>query len=417
MGRSTRTRFWKILTLALWTQAAAAADWSQLQRYDRTLTQNQFLTLLETIYAPSWSFTNYLALKPGAVVVYSSPGHAGEPLITLNFAKDPASQVARAGLFKNIVALTKLRNPTSAPLRGIRIALDPGHIGGEWARVEERFFVRGNDRPVQEAVLNLTVARLLRARLEAAGATVSMTKDDFQPVTEKRPEDFRRQAEAEVSRWTRFDAFPPLEREAAIADAIRKRSEVLFYRSAEIAARARRVNTESKLDLTVCVHFNAVEWNERFDLVEDNRLVVFVHGNYLSGELVDDDQKFRLLAKLLEDSHAIELPVAEAIATSLAAATKLPPVDYGRGGSAIRVGSSPYVYARNLAANRLCDGPVVFLEPYYQNNRIVYQRIQLGDYEGERIVDGTSYRSIYREYADAVAEGVIEFYGRYTVAR
>jgi hypothetical protein len=70
------------------------------------------------------------------------------------------------------------------------------------------------------------------------------------------------------------------------------------------------------------------------------------------------------------------------------------------------------VYARNLAANRLINGPVVFLEPYYQNNRIVYQRIQLGDYEGTREIEKKSYRSIYREYADAVAEGLRGFLAR-----
>jgi len=42
----------------------------------------------------------------------------------------------------------------------------------------------------------------------------------------------------------------------------------------------------------------------------------------------------------------------------------------------------------------------------YMNNRIVYQRLQLGDYDGEQVVDGKSYRSIFREYADAVLAGL-----------
>jgi hypothetical protein len=70
------------------------------------------------------------------------------------------------------------------------------------------------------------------------------------------------------------------------------------------------------------------------------------------------------------------------------------------------------VFARNLAANRLVNGPVVFLEPYYQNNRLVYQRIQLGDYEGLRDVNGTPMKSIFREYADAVAEGLSKLIAR-----
>ena len=43
---------------------------------------------------------------------------------------------------------------------------------------------------------------------------------------------------------------------------------------------------------------------------------------------------------------------------------------------------NPYVVARNLAANREYDGPVVCTEPYFMNNRVTYQRLLAGDYEG-----------------------------------
>jgi hypothetical protein len=207
-----------------------------------------------------------------------------------------------------------------------------------------------------------------------------------------------------------FDTFPPLEREAARADAIRKRAEQLFYRSSEIAARANLLNEKIKPDLTICMHFNAVEWDENQSLVDDDRLVMFVHGNYLAGELKDDDQKLRLFSKLLENSRGDELVAAESIATAMAKATKLPAVQYGPNSGAIRVGDNPYVFARNLAASRLVNGPVVFLEPYYMNNRLVYQRIQLGDYEGTRDVGGVPMKSIFREYADGVADGLSKLF-------
>ncbi len=354
-----------------------AAEWSALERYQKTITRAEFDRLVSQIYAPSGALTNYLTFATNSVTVVSTPAKTNI-LFTLRFASSPS-----------VVA--------PYPVTFRRIVLDPGHIGGEWARMEERWFQRGHDRPVQEAMLNLTVARLLKQRLEAAGASVFLTKDNFQPVTDKRPEDFRRQAEREV---------PATGDEANRADAVRKRQELLFYRSAEIFARARRINDEFNPDLTICIHFNAVDWNECHDLVDDNRLVVFVHGNYLDSELADEDQRFRLFAKLLERSQALELSAAEALASALASATKLPPVEYGPNSGAVRVGTNSYVFARNLAANRLVDGPVVFLEPYYMNNRTVYQRIQLGDYEGTREVDGQPYKSIFREYADAVAAGL-----------
>jgi hypothetical protein len=355
-----------------------------LERYQDTIARPQFEALLTRVYCPSGALTNYLTFGTNIVTVFSTPEKTNA-LFSLHFS-----------------SMGLLPIPSSVK----RIALDPGHIGGEWARMEERFFERGKDRPVQEAVLNLTVARLLKTRLEAAGAQVFLTKDNLAPVTDKRPEDFRAQAEQEVSALTQFDSFPRLDREAARADAVRKRAELLFYRSSEIAARANLLNEKIKPDLTICLHFNAAEWDDCRSLVDDNRFVVFVHGNYLASELKDDDQKLRLFSKLLERSQPVELAAAEAIATALATATKLPPVDYGPNSGSIRAGDNPYVFARNLAANRLINGPVVFLEPYYQNNRVVYQRIQLGDYEGTRYVTGVRMKSIFREYADAVADGL-----------
>ena len=352
MGRLVRAL---ILLLAL--PACWAADWSSLDRYQRSVTLTEFVSLLTNVYDTGGTLAGCLTYGSNSVTICSTPPY------TLHFAN--SSLLAR-------------------PLRFKRIALDPGHIGGEWARMEERFFARGRDRPVQEAALNLTVARLLKQQLEAAGVTVVLTKNDFRPVSDKRPEDFRVQAEREV---------PASEDEANRADAVRKRQELLFYRTAEIAARAQLVNERLKPDLTICIHFNAVEWNDCHDLVDDNRNIVFIHGDYLPGELADDDQRLRLFQKLLAGVYSAELTIAESLASSLARAT----------------GLQSTVRPRNLAANRLYNGPVVYLEPYYMNNRTVYKRIQLGDYDGEKEVDGKPVKSIFREYADAVMDGLQPF--------
>ena len=374
MGRLLRFLSWVLLAGTAW------ADWAVLEPFQETLSRREFDSLLTNVYCPSAVLTGCLAYASNAVTIFSAPDKSNA-LFTLRFGS--------------------VLIPAQSSFH--RIVLDPGHIGGEWARMEERWFVRGKGRPVQEALLNLQVARRLRDQLVAAGYEVVLTKDNFEPVTSKRPEDFRAEAACSLPDPA---AGTELERDALLCDLLRKRMEQLFYRSAEITARAKFVNELPRPDLTICLHFNAVEWNERNDLVEDNRLVVFVHGDYLPGEVVDDAQKLRLFYKLLSRSLAVELPVAESVANALADATQLPAAQYGAGSSAVRVGTNAYVYARNLAANRLIDSPVVFLEPYYMNNRIVYQRIQLGDYAGEQVVDGKSYRSIIREYADAVAVGL-----------
>ena len=44
------------------------------------------------------------------------------------------------------------------------------------------------------------------------------------------------------------------------------------------------------------------------------------------------------------------------------------------------------------------------------NNKEVFARIQEGDYRGLRNVNGKEQPSIMREYAEAVAAGLAEFY-------
>jgi len=363
-----------------------------LEPYQQTISHTEFETLLTNVYCPSGALTNYLTFATGSVSVFSTINKTNPPLFVLRFSSSVSS--------------TNLH-----PLSFKRIALDPGHIGGAWARMEERFFERGKDRPVQEAELNVMVARLLKTRLEAAGAQVFLTKDNFKPVTDRRPEDFQAQAEQEIKASTRFDAFPPLEREAAFADAVRKRAEVLFYRSSEIAARAKLLNENIKPDLTICLHVNAVEWDECNDLVDDNRLVVFVHGNYLPAEVKDDDQKLRLMEKLLERSHRQELAVAEAVATALAKATKLPPVDYGPNSGSIHLGEI-VCFRRNLAGQSARGRPGYFSRAILPEQSPYLSADPDGRYEGLRDVDGTPMKSIFREYADAVAEGLNKLIAR-----
>ena len=381
-----RSRTWFLLWPGLVALLAGTgwADWSTLESFQGTMPRSEFAALLTNVYCPSAALTGCLSYASNSVTIFST-AEKTNALFTLRFGSAAIPQ------------LPAMR----------RIVLDPGHIGGEWARMEERWFVRGKGRPVQEALLNLQVARRLRDQLNAAGWEVMLTKDNFEPVTAMRPEDFRVEA-------ARTLPTPPggteLECDAWCRDQLRKRMEQLFYRSAEITARGQFVNESARPDLTICLHFNAVEWNERNDLVEDNRLVVFVHGDYLPSEVADDAQKLRLVYKILSRSLGVELPVADSVATALAQATRLPAAEYGAASSAVRVGTNAYVYARNLAANRLIDSPVIFLEPYYMNNRIVYQRIQLGDYDGEQVVEGKSYRSIIREYADAVAAGLKPYF-------
>ena len=104
-----------------------------------------------------------------------------------------------------------------------------------------------------------------------------------------------------------------------------------------------------------------------------------------------------------------EVKIADVAAFALAKKSGLPPYEYTKD-IVTKVGASGYVYARNLAATRLYECPVVYLEPYVMNSVDVFARVQAGDYEGTRVVNGIERPSIFREYVDGVVDGLVEYY-------
>ena len=380
------------------------------------MTRAEFQTRLDRIFSPTGVFQKFLAYDDTGVSVYDDEKHE-QRLYRVEWAAVARRAVNRS--FQALEDLPALKNPPDQPLRGLRIVLDPGHIGGEFARMEERLFKMNGCPMEQEAVQNLLVARLIAPPLERAGATVLYTKNDFKPVTNTTPEQFREVAgkyiRENVAGRPDVIAMDGLAREAFLLDALRKRMELEFYRNAELRARAVLVNDRLRPDLTLCLHFNAIGEGDR--PAPDNRLLVIIHGAYTPGSVDTPQRKFELLWKLLENSHPTELAAADTISRVMAADLKLPPEHAGMDPNSTGAGNNPYISARNLIANRLFHGPVIYLEPYYQNNPATYARLLAGDYEGERVIDGQKRRSIFREYADAAVHGVLEFYARHTVAR
>src|SRR5436305_1486394 len=337
-----------------------------------------------------------------------------QKIFTLQFAahdaaRQPVPRLWRAARSLPVAKLGK-------PLSGLKIALDPGHLGGSWAKMEERWFQVGNSKPFQECDLSLRVARLLAPRLRELGAKVAFVRNDDEPATAERPDDFRELARNILIKngvpQPRTDVLDPTD--PAKEQTIRWQSEILFYRYSEIRRRAARVNFKLHPDLVLCLHFNAEGWGDPKSptLTDANHLHLLVNGSYLADELEFDDERFEMIRRLLSRAYDEELPLAEAVALAMARQTGLPPYQYPTENSTTKVGTSGYVFARNLLATRIYRCPVVYCEPYVMNSKDVFARIQAGDYEGTRDVNGIERKSIFREYADSVVDGLVEYYSR-----
>jgi hypothetical protein len=387
---------------------ATAPNWSELDRFQDTITRAEFTKLLDEVYAPGQAAKPYLEITDAAATIKKTLAPA--TTYTLRFA-GPDVEKSTLQAWRPAAALGLA--PAAKPLDGLKIALDAGHLGGEWARLEERFFQLGESRPVQEGDLTLRVAQLLAPQLEKLGAKVFLVRDATAPVTKQRPESLRDTARAALiaggNRKPRETYHGP--NDPRRGGTVQLESELLFYRMSEIRARATLVNEKLRPDLTVCLHFNAEGWGnpEHPEFVPRNHLHVLVNGCYSTAELKHDDVRFEMFHKLLSRCFPEERAASEAIAASLATATGLPAYRYTTS-NAVPVAGSDYLWARNLLANRLYRTPVVFLEPYVMNSELVWERVQLGDYEGLILIGGQHRKSIFREYADAVTEGLKTYY-------
>lgn len=391
------------------TPLAPRPDWKQLDAYQRTVTHEEFVSALESVYAPGGAWRRVIDVDASGASIVTEFG--GSRRYRLEFAADAAARAPVRKYWKS--AASRRSDSSGKPLAGLHVAIDPGHIGGDFARIEERWFQIGDDPPVMEGEMTLLVAKLIRPRLEALGAKVSLVRAKNEPVTRRRPADFRRLAAAELRRMgvghpAATYSGPNAPRKQA---SIQWQSEILFYRAAEIRARAELVNQRLRPDVVVALHFNAESWGDpsRPSLTDINHLHVLVNGAYSSSELALDDNRFEMLLRLLQGIHREEIAAGTAVADALGRATELPAYAY-QGSNAIRVGPSRFLYARNLLANRIYLCPVVYAEPYVMNSREVYARVQAGDYKGVRVVAGKSRPSIFREYADAIVQGLVNHY-------
>jgi N-acetylmuramoyl-L-alanine amidase len=386
--------------------------WDVLEHYQRTITHDEFTHLINDVYCTHGIAPDLIKIDNDSAQILTN--RESGKTFTLQFAPDTNSKARIPRLWRPAKSLPGAK--LNKPLAGLRIALDPGHLGGKWAKMEERWFKFGDNKPVTEGDLTLRVSRMLATRLKKLGATVFFVRNSTQPATPKRPDDYKQLARKILIKngipRPRDEVLNPKDPEKE--GTIKFQSEILFYRYGEIRKRASRVNNTLHPDLVVCLHYNAEGWGDPANptLVDTNHLHLLVNGSYLQEELDFDDERFEMIRRLLSRAYDEELPVADTVATSLAHATELPPFQYPTTLTTTKVGASGYVYARNLLATRLYRCPVVYCEPYVMNSKDGFARIQAGDYDGLKEVDGIQRKSIFREYADSVADGLKDYYAK-----
>jgi hypothetical protein len=387
------------------TPLSPAPDWKSLDAFQQTITHDEFTQLLNGVYAPAVDPTLWFAIEPTRVRIAEGNGN----WFTLEFSDSSVTKVGPRYWRR----AEELPADPIHPLSGLKVALDPGHLGGTWAKMEERWFQIDDSKPITEGDLTLRVAQLIGPRLTALGAQVLWVRSRPGPVTTLSPATLRGLAFLTL---VGRGMYPISQNYTGPFDPWREHSiqweaEKLFYRVAEIHDRAVAVNTLLRPDLTLCLHFNAEPWGDPTHptLVDTNHLHFIVNGGYSTAELAYADVRFALLVKLLNRSFIEEKGLAESLAEYMGPVTRLPPFHYNTS-NACPIGNTGYVWARNLLANRLYQCPVAYVECYVMNSHEFFDRFQAGEYEGLREFNGVMRKNIYEEYADGVVEGVAAYF-------
>lgn len=275
------------------------------------------------------------------------------------------------------------------PLRGMRIALDPGHAEGtmEMAQIEGKFVKM---RPANEtgwvpiafneANLTLATARLLADKLTSEGAIVMITRPEVGVSMLQKP----------FKKWYKEERIAAIEAEkkagrldsAAAAFFLYEASEEVTYQRLYVALdlrmRAQKIN-DFHPDLTLMIHYNVhgPNWEQRdtenyMKMTDVNYNMVFVPGSFKNGELYKVEDRAAFMRLLLGEEMNQSIDFSKAVMQSYAKHLHVPAVGMRQDliylkNSCIAIDSAG-VFARNLSLTRNVGGVLCYGESLCQDN-------------------------------------------------
>lgn len=340
------------------------------------------------------------------------------------------------------------------PLNGLRIALDPGHVGGsmEFASMEKKFvrIKKGNRPEVQELIsfnegnLALGTALMLKDTLEKLGAFVKLTRSkeghtafdiSFDEWLEK---ETRKAEKASGKNWSRMpgktiEGYPLRLRNGAAWNWVQQEGiqgkDSLWWMTestmrdiyripflkADFLRRAEKINGFHP-HLTLILHYNVWEKNtwssgKFLNAIDDNYAMTFIPGSFMAGELNDPEERLAFLKKAFSDDLGRSERLSSLVVEGFEKYLGIPAIPYDTSLRYLRAASLPTdqrgVFARNLSLTRLIDGPLCFGEALYQDNFKECLRLN----EKEILLPGMKTRLPRRLYdvVDAYLYGVMEY--------
>jgi len=313
--------------------------------------------------------------------------------------------------------------PTGHPLAGKKIAIDPGHLGGdmEMALLEGKFVrMRHGDELLEfnEGNLNLATAILLKQKLEAVGAEVLLTRSAEgvsafgKTYGQWLEQDFEKALQTalkqgEINRWE----YRKLKRYSPQQVFHR------FFKHREMKERARKINRFAP-DISLVIHFNIDERTflsrpNKSEMVpaEVNYCMAFIPGSFLDGELQKPEDRIAFAQKLFSEDVERSILLAERVMHYHHKLLKVPfataehRLSYLEHNS-LPIPNAPGVYARNLVLTRFINGPVCYGESFCQDSRTEFLQL----YTPEGTAEAAMQLPRLQQTAEAYYLGVLDYF-------
>ncbi len=361
-------------------------DFSQFDRFQDKWTREEIEHKLGTYLQKDGRVSSFFTLSDQAFVLYDAPDTQKERSVEYTLRLAPKKE-------RRVLEQKKRGN-----LVGVKVALDPGHFGGPYSRLEQRFIDippsldRAEHIQFDEGTINLLTALYLKVLLEKEGAIVMITRDQIGKGVYK--EDFFDWLKNCPSLWAK---------EGSLMTLFRK-----YYYPLDLCARAEKINAFDP-ELTLILHYNAHHIEEVYSsnncVASHNYNMVFIPGAFCRNELAMQESRFEFLRLLVSEDLENSLKLSSSILQELSHSLKVPTVSPSDGARylnnvCLKVGEG--IYSRNLALTRLIHSPVCYGETLVQNNIDECQNLNRTDF----IIGGQKCSSRVKQVAEAYFEGI-----------
>jgi N-acetylmuramoyl-L-alanine amidase len=288
-------------------------------------------------------------------------------------------------------------------LKGAKIAIDPGHFGGIFAELEERYIKiaaqeANTSMPIiiDEGTLTYLTAIELKSLLEAQGAAVFITRNFISQGAID--QDFFEWLRDNPQVWQRKDPLSRLFRNT--------------YNREDLKQRAKKINAFHP-DITVIIHYNGhlstEEKEQQLCITQANYNLVFIPGAFCASELSLIEDRYEFLRLLLSDVIEESLKLSQCLVKQFTTQLKVPLITDNDKVSYIEkmcLKQADGIYSRNLALTRLVNSPLCYGETLIQNSKHEIYRLSTHD---AKIGDIPCSNRI-KEVAAAYFKGIKEYF-------